>query len=315
MKGKHRLFALMLTVVLMFSALPVTASANGPAPRPYFEFEFRNLPEGTVYVDMLIYLPETDPNYREMAQEKLPEGFSAESRIITYCEEDYRSYTFHYYDALSRIKPDRNGHVFFFTDGSNYYDGTSVRYEHEEAVSGRGKIRLAMLDAEGNLLKVSKLLSLRPKGLFAYSLGFFTYDAAEDVLEVDSHSSGLAAVLFLIVGILGIALTCWLERLVSLPFGLKKDYGKLIVRTNIVSQMLMRAAQGLAAYAPLGRGSILPYVFLIILLEILVYLCEFLFYRRRMVTVSWKRCLLYTVTANTVSLLGGLALLYVIFFL
>lgn len=310
MKNWKHFFAILLTTVILLMSLPVTASANSPAPDPWFTFCLTNLPEGTVYVDLLILLPETDPQYRELVADNLPDGFSEDAQIVNYCEDDFRSYTFHYRGALSDIQVDSNQSVTFFTDSSQIYD--NIAYEHQADIESRGKIRLAMLDEKGNILKVSKSLSLQPASLFSYSLGVFRYDASADRIAVESNSNTLAVILFLIISACGIALTCVTEWLVALLFDLAHSHGKLIVCTNIVSQLLMRVTQMLLLYI-LFLNDILFYAGMVFVLEFVVYVCEFLFYRKKMWYISWKRCLLYTVCANTASALIGLWVLSIIF--
>ena len=48
------------------------------------------------------------------------------------------------------------------------------------------------------------------------------------------------------------------------------------------------------------------YMIAVAMLEILVYLGEFLVYRKRMGDVSLNRCIAYTLCANTASLMAGL---------
>lgn len=86
-------------------------------------------------------------------------------------------------------------------------------------------------------------------------------------------------------------------------FGLDRKYGRLIVLTNLVSQILMRLV-----CLVLAHQAVYDSVYAMIAVEIPVYVLEFLFYRWKMREVSTVRCLLYTLTANTASLLFGLLL-------
>lgn len=312
MKIKRSVLTMLLALVLMLPLLPVEVSANSPAPAPEFTFFVSDVPEGTVYVDLLIYLPKTDPHYQELVSGNLPEGFPEDAQIIGFCEGDFRSYTFHYRGARSDIRVDEYDSVRFFADGSIIYSEESTAYEHREDIEARGDIRLAMLDAQGNILKVSKPQSIKPSGLFSYSLNSFQYDAARDELIVESHSNSLGVVAFAFVSLAGLVLTCFVEWEVALHFDGIKAYSRLVVWTNLVSQLLMRAAQVLFLWAVGAAGIGIHYYLLVFILELLVYPCEFLFYRWKMRNISRKRCLLYTVTANTASLILGLILLFII---
>ena len=104
--------------------------------------------------------------------------------------------------------------------------------------------------------------------------------------------------------------TCWVEWLVSGPFGLRGSYQKTIFITNLISQLSMHFLEVLImSFAPrYVQDSIYWYALVVLVLEVLVYLSEFLVYRKKMTGVSGKRILLYTLCANTASLLGGLLL-------
>ena len=159
-----------------------------------------------------------------------------------------------------------------------------------------------MLDEAGNIVQISKTLSLNANSLFEYTLGEFHYNAKEDTLDVKSGgASVIGFLLYVPLSILGVIITCVLERLMAWPFGLGKHYGGMIWRTNMVSQILMRIA-----YVPLYAVVFRQYWNAVIFLEILIYAGEFLFYCRRMDGVSRIRILLYTVAANSLSLLISL---------
>lgn len=308
MKRKGFLTLLILALLIVLNLFPAALFTSGPESSPCFEFKTHNLPEGTVFVDLLIRLPEDDPMYIPGDSGKLPAVFTGNDQILRYCEEEYRSYTFHYRDALSRILLTSNGRVFFFTDNADYFDVNRVRYEHKEDILARRKVRLAMMDSKGNILQVSQPHSLKAKGLFAVTLGYYTYDGLKDELAVMGDSAVSEFRLALFLTLLGLVLTCFLEELAAWLFGLGKENRRLIRRTNLISKPLMRTLQRCVTALPLGYDSSLPYLTAVILAEILTYLCEYLYYRHNMKNVSRTRCLLYTVSANAASALGSLVL-------
>lgn len=302
---RRRWAPILLMIALMLTVIPLPVSANSPMPMPWYDFVLSNIPEGTVYVDLLIRLPESDPMYTQLNREQLPAGFSEDAQIITFCEEDYRSYTFHYVDALSSIRPDNFSTVHFFTDKE--YD--LVRYDHTEQIYQTGTVKLAMLDGFGNILKISPELILRPKEFMTYITGTFFYDCKTDDFRVDSAGAGVGRVLFVFICLMGAALTCIVERLVAIPFNLNKQYGRLIVRTNIYSQVLMYAG-----YALLYGLVFWKYTYATILLEVMVYLGEYLIYRRIMISVPHKTRFIYVISANTASLVLGMLIYRLLIF-
>lgn len=163
-----------------------------------------------------------------------------------------------------------------------------------------GKIRLAMLDEKGNILQVSREFSLRNTNMFAYSLRSFFYNGEADTLDIETAFSGLAVMTYLFVSILGTVFTCLSEWFIAGFFGLERDYGKLILATNAVSQIAMRLL-ALLLYGWLFKR----YLTVTLFLEVVVFAGEFLFYSHKMWVMPRKKILLYTITANTVSLIYG----------
>lgn len=304
MKANKRFLSLFLLLSLLVVILPITASANSPAPSPVCVFGLSNLPQGTVYVDLLIPLDSTDFNYVALVEENLTEGISVDSEIVAFHQDGFCSYTFHYRDAKSVIRVDAKGKVLFFSTDLLDYD--APRYGHQQWVYENEQIRLAMLDAQGNILKLSPVLTLRPREFSSYMLGNFNYNAEAEVFVVESAVSTMAGLIYFFLCGVALVLTVILESLLAVPFRLRM-YSPLIRRTNVVSQVLMHAC-----YILLYRFLFWKYTLATLVLEVLVYAGEFLFYRWKMADVSWKRCLLYTVTANTVSLLVGMLLLSIL---
>jgi len=297
MKMRKRWSTFLLVLIMMLAVLPFPVSANSPMPMPWYDFILSNLPAGTEYVDLLILLPESDPMYTELNEEHIPDEFREDAQIIDFCENDFRSYTFHHMDALSVIYIDSHASVHFFADKD--YD--LVRYEHTDRIYRNGTVRLAMLDAYGNILKVSPELILRPREFMTYVTGTFYYDGLTDEFRVDTAGAGFGRILYFFLCLFGMTITCLIERLVAIPFKLGKNYGHLIIRTNILSQILMYAG-----YAVFYSLIFWKYVYATIILEILVYLGEYLVYRREMEKVPQKISFAYSMAANTASLTLGL---------
>lgn len=306
MKKRSRLLALLLTLILMLPLIPLEASANSPPPVPFYRFQISNLPENAVYVDLLIPLSKSDESYVEADSNKLPEDFSSDAEIINYCDEGFRSYTFHYLDAASDISLDEEGCVYFFADSAFVMDWEGeVRYTHEHEIYELGTIRLAILDRYGNILQVSPVLTLTRRSLFEDLRNEFLYDMQTQEFTVESWKSYFGIALYKFLSILGTLLTCSLELLVAVPFGIQKHRKGMIFWTNAVSQALMYVL-----YAVLYGVIFWKYRYVVILLEVLVYTGEYLWYSRKMHDVSRRKILLYTVTANTASLILGLFTTY-----
>ena len=298
MKKQIRIPVLLMTMILLLLVMTFPVSANGPMPTPWYEIYLSNLPENTAYVDLLIPLKENDPLYVELERRNLPDGFSEQAEIITYCDDGFRSYTFHYQGAQSAIETGENQYVSFGSTWEDVYGGGNYRYSHLEDIELRGVIRLAMLDSQGNIIQVSQDLAVKPKDTYHYLAGYCYYDAATGDWEMDMAFSGFGLVGYIVLSICGVIATCLIECLAALPFKLWKRYKWTILLTNLISQIAMRGV--FAVIYGLGYWA---YITVLIVLEIVVYAGEFLIYHFKMKDVSWKKKLLYTITANTASLI------------
>ena len=294
------------------SSLPV--SANSPPPKDWFDVQFSNLPEGTVYLDLLVYLPESDPYYTPLEEANLPEGISPDAQIVTYCQEDFRSYTFHYREAKSAIAVKGTKTVTYFYDNvvyhdskwGSYIDSDSVRYKHLNDVLEKGEIRLAMLDAEGNILHISPVYRLEARKFMGILTRDLVYNAADDTMLLGEEVGSFGVLLYLFLAFLGMQLTCLVEWLVAVIMKLRHK-GKITI-VNLVSQILMHTL-----YIAFYSLIFWRYTVALILLELLVYAGEFLVYRFRIMgDQPTKKILLYTIIANSASLGLGLLLLWVL---
>ena len=231
---RRRLFAV-LALVCMLLCLPLPVSANSPPPKDCIDVQFSNLPEGTVYLDLLVYLPESDPYYTPLEEANLPEGISPDAQIVTYCQADFRSYTFHYRDAKSVIAVKGTKTVTYFFDNTIY--GSNFRYQHLDDVLAKGEIRLAMLDSEGNILHVSPIFRLETRKFMGYLKRDFAYNAADDTLQIEEGINTFGYVLYVFLAGVGFLLTWLVEWLVAVLMGLQ-DRAE-VRKVNLVSQTLM----------------------------------------------------------------------------
>ncbi len=291
---RNRLLTIVLTMLLLVCLLPLSVSANSPAPSFDICFILTDLPKDTVYVDLLIPLPVTDPMYAELVEENLSESITAQSDIVAYCADEFRSYTYHYRNAKSEMEVYENRYVTFCT-----VDVWESAGDHREDIYDRGSIRLAMLDKEGTILKVSPILELRTEHFLTNMIGIFDYNAATDEFEVREKTSIIAWIVYISLCVICLLLTVVVEGLVAEVFRLK-GFLHLIRRTNIISQILMHSAYVLL-YAIFTHNYLLD----MLILEVLVYTGEYLFYRHAMWSIPAKKCFAYTITANTASLILG----------
>ncbi len=285
-----------LCLAVLFS-MTTAAFANGPSPAEVYTLELEELNDqypGAVYVDLLIQLPMTDSRYAEC--NPLPEGFPEDAEIISYRDEDFCSYTFHYRDAVSEINLNKNNAVTFF--------GLT---DHARQILELGRIRIAILDKNGDILEVSKPQELYPGGYFAYRLNCYTYSCSTNCLRDSFGILPLSVLFYCFVSAVGLALTLLLEWQIAgnYLFRLPKKALRLVLLTNLTSQVLFRIL-----FPVLHSHILSTYITRLVFLEVLVYVGEFVIYSLLMKEVSWKKRLAFTLVANTLSLAVGLAINY-----
>lgn len=117
----------------------------------------------------------------------------------------------------------------------------------------------------------------------------------------------------IIVYLIIVAVTCFVEWLVSIPFLLHYIHTRAIIVTNLVTQVVMHLLEYVTALLmPENIYFLEWYPVTVIVLEVFVYISEYLIYCKVRPGVSRKKLLLYTVCANTASLALGLLLLQII---
>ena len=94
---------LALLIVFCFSSAAV--SAWMPSTSFYVLVDGENIPEGTVYVDLLMPIPSNNEGYVFYNENNgIKYNISSNSEIVNYCEDGYCSYTFHIVDAESDMR-------------------------------------------------------------------------------------------------------------------------------------------------------------------------------------------------------------------
>ena len=111
----------------------------------------------------------------------------------------------------------------------------------------------------------------------------------------------LGIALLILFSIPGIVVTIISEWMVAGIFGMQSGEQRMVRRVNLISQILMRIV-----FVFLNAVLNLSYLISVVILEIAVYMLEYLVYRRWIKSFPAKKIVAYTITANTVSLLLGM---------
>jgi hypothetical protein len=264
--------------------LPLGVSANSGPPPNYFYYYISNANANVKYADVLIKINPKSANYSQFNLDNAKPSFNEKTPIVAYNEDSYMSLTFHFAKAKSDM---------------SYSGGCSQLVDFRGSISDiTPSIKIALLDENGNILKISKEISIisQTKNRFARAVN---YNANGDVPSIrfeDTYNQNYIISAMLILSIfLRMLISVTTETLIAIPFKIKPLYKIIIV--NIITQ---------AALIAFVLFSGLPYATTMIIGEIVVYASEYLTYIMMFKSVSKSKLAIYTVTANTATLLLGL---------
>lgn len=273
------LCVMLLTVIL----LPQTVSANSPPPPAFCTVELVNPSPEAYYVDLLVPLSKNQPDY--VQQPQLPEAFENTAPILLFEEQGYMSYTYHYANSSSQNVVGENSITFFEGSISHY------------GIFKDKSIKLAVLDKKGNILQISEPFVLTETYFAANPTGTIIYNCLTGQInveqEIDSSKAHIQSIFFLLVSVL-----C--EVLVACIFRLKL---LTVAIVNVFSQIIMRVL-----FHFMYGTLIVSYVWLVVILEIIVYTAEYFVFCGVMRHEKKSKILWYTAIANTCSLVVGLLL-------
>ena len=285
-----RRFALSFALVMiLFSALTFSVSANSPAPPGYFYYQVINAGETVKFADILIKINPGSNTYTDFnASNNISGMFNAETPIVAYQEDGYRSLSFHYSEVYSNLDPE-SGLAQLANSGQSIDKITT-------------SIKIALLDEDGNILKVSNAVDVVPAAADTFPRGV-KYDADGDTPVVQFHQTyigssskpNIFSFAFLFAVFLRMILSVSAEILLAIPFKLKPVWK--IAAVNLVSQLF------LISFMLFGGLHYLPSL---IIGEIIVFASEFVVYTLLFRSVSKRRIAGYAILANAITLILGL---------
>lgn len=291
---KYLLYCVFTSVIVISFLRPMLVLANGPRAASDFHFEVINYPENAVYIDLLIPLGSDDKNYVEFNEKKASEyEISRSSEIVSYNKDGFISYSFHFVNSSSKM---------VLKDNPSYNQFAFDNYEDFNYIYTKcRKIKLALLDSNGNIIKVTSKYTINKGGDSYLVDGFITYDAQNNKLEGISTRNNSAMVIFLIFVIASywifpLLITLLTEGILAKLFLFNKI--NKIVMMNLVTNL------GLFIFMTYLQSCGISYLKSLILGELLVYSIEFILlelWYYRFITII--RILIYTLIANTTSLL------------
>ena len=297
-KFKKSFSVIILLLIFAFS-LPTAVFANAPAPADHLTVTLANIPDNAVYADLLIKISQDDSNFIDFQSNDYAELISESSEIVTYSQDGYYSFTFHYKNSKSNIKIEE-----YYNDLDCVKFCMDLEYneyltQYESLLNNYNDVKIALLDKDFNIITVSNAAKLPKENVMYNFYDKINYDFTDN--KIDFYIS--KSYFFLVFGgifLIGIMLmSIGTEVLVSLLFGFRGKRLLIILITNTCTQIIMRLLY-----------LVLPFTYLIetIILEIMVYVTEFLIYKKCFKQEGVAKIVCYTVIANTLSLLLGILL-------
>ena len=296
MKNAKKYAIVLLLISLLILALPVSANAYQQAD--HLRVSITNLPEGAVYADILIVFPEGDPNYVSFQSSAYGEDPALVKEIADYNTDGYQSFTIHYKNAQAQIKLELETARSYFVEfwaGESYEEYLE---QYNDLRNRYGNVKIALLDKDFKILSVSDSVQLPKESIFVNFNGYIEYDARANTLTVETMSNPwfwLSLIIILFIMIVSVCAEC----IVALIFGIR---GKAVLTVLVVNLCTHAAMRALHLALPLN------YWVEVGILGVLVVVAEFLIYNKRLRATSAGKILAYTLTANFVSLLLGIAL-------
>ena len=303
------LLCLYLFATLSTISLPVLANGPGvPMPENVFEVSVINFyGEKPAGVDLLLPEAEIPP------EDLLPQGsgdfgdydLPADCMLATYNVDGYVSY-------LARFKGASHDMLQIYEYGlGNGGDGAEQPARQEKyrlyvyiGETGYDEIRemssliLAIFDAEGNVRQVSDPFTPGHFSTTKIKYVQITYNAESNETEIYFVTRGDWYLMLIFLAPLTVFIAMWLTVLIEVVIGLifRMKPLRIIFLTTGISNLIMNI---LLIY--LHSVKELPWIPVVIVLELLVLIAEFLIYKKKYRDRSTVRILIYTIIANALS--------------
>lgn len=298
MKNIKKQFVFFALFLVFITALPMTASANSPIPKHYLTINLTDLPENAVYADLLIKIDQNDSKYVDFQHSAYGNDKNQIKEIADYSRDGFVSYTIHYNNAQSNVKIEHSYEDIYnvtFCKGIEYGE---FKTQYEDLISNYPTLKIAILDKDYNIITVSNEVTI-PQEKHIRFYDYIDYNVAANEIAANASINPyylLFAGFFSIVIMLSSVI---IEVIVAACFKIKGSKLTMVLVVNTCTQIIMRI---LYFVVPLG------YVIQTIIFEIMVYGGEFLIYKKCFKDKKVSTILIYTIVANTLSLLLGILL-------
>lgn len=291
-----------IVFILIFVCIfPFQVSANGPSPQTHVLCRIENKPENAAHVDLLIQINKSDREYvayNTANGESL--GIPEQSQIVSYNQDGFASFTFHF--ANAEIENDSYWTIDrWFAKERTQYKILEEKYH---------VMKVALIDKDGGILQISESVDINPLDRPGFFTGSITYDAAANTIDASYYDAPLGRIVGTSSGffaaVFSTIFTFWsikfralissgIETLIAIPF--KIPSRERVFGVNILTQIFLNIFMAVCG---------LPYFWCLLIGEVIVYIAEFLIFKRIYKDIPVRRLAIFVVTANTASLIAGM---------
>ena len=298
MRKNTKQFAFFILLLVLVVTLPMTALANSPAPQDHLTVYLNNLPQNAVYADLLIKMDPTDTQYVDFQFGDYENNKEKINQIADYSVDGFVSFTIHYNNAKSNIKIENDNNEIYKVTFCKGLQHDEFITQYEDLLVNYPVLKIAILDKDYNIITVSDEVKI-PQEKYIRFYDHIDYDVKANEITANA---GVNPYYFLFTGFFSLVImfsSIIIEVIVAALFKIKGKKLLTVLIVNTCTQVLMRV---LYMIVPLG------YVIETIIFEILVYGSEFLIYKKYFKDKKASTILIYTVVANTISLILGILL-------
>ena len=291
-KNKSIKILVYILIIVAFIVTTSHVSANSPPPTGKISISFgAEYPGEIAFVDLLIPLATNSSEYIAY-NEEMGEKYSigSDSQIVNYSEEGFVSYSFHHKEVLPGMEIDEPSEYLY--SSAEFPEAKYILLENQVEF-----IKVALLDDKGNIVHVTEEIGISGTRLRVFK-GYISINPHTfEVMDNGSSINSFALLIFQIAMCLRMAFSIATEVFIAYLFKIPQ-LSKIAV-LNLVTQVALTIFM---------LSTPLPYVQLVIIGELAVYLIEGIVLTKMYKNIENSKLIIFNVVANTVTLGLGLLL-------
>lgn len=219
----QRRISIILAVIIILLTGSITAFAQ-PLDAQTLSVRLSNYPSECAFIDLLVELDETSGYYTQANTENMQAQHFDTTELAKYSEEGFLSYTCHFKGAYKDI---------------SIKDGYVLVAEHEQTskiMAEKLSVKIAVLDKNGHILKVSDSITICDKRRFLVDLSDLKYDYLNDKVDANIYFepdySGLVTVFIILISVVTVLIVFLFVHSISKSLKSSRNSQKDDVQVN-----------------------------------------------------------------------------------